>query len=305
MSTIFVSIASFMDNDIVNTIENCLAQAMYPKNITFGICLQSYYNDTLLDQYNNNKQFKIKHINWTEAKGPSYARSIIYDLFENEEYYFQIDCHTRFYKNWDHNIIECFKQCKKINNKAIISHYPVNINNMGKNDNIIANISTVRCIDIDKGIKTHGRFVDISLCPMKSFGISSAMLFFDKTVYKNIPFDKDIYFGLQFEEQVVLAARYWTNGYDIFTPDKHIIGTEYLTNRVRQKQKVPCILNLKRETYDRLCHIMKLKNIEKYNMSQNSKLGTVRTIEEYYKMLNIFDKILDIFPNNYLLNNSE
>ena len=72
---------------------------------------------------------------------------------------------------------------------------------------------------------------------MKSWGVSAAMLFFDKKAYNDIPFDKDIYFGLQFEEQVVLAARYWTSGYDIFTPSKHIIGTEYITNRKRQKKK--------------------------------------------------------------------
>ena len=300
MLKIFVSIASFMDNDIVNTIENCLEQAMYPYNITFGICLQSDDNDTLLNKYKNNKQFKIIHINWKEAKGPAYARSIIYDLFDDEEYYFQIDCHTRFYKNWDINIIECFKRCKKISNKVIISHYPININDMGKKDNIIANISTVRCIDINMGIKTHGRFVDISKCPMKSYGISSAMLFFDKTTYNEIPFDKEIYFGLQFEEQVVLSARYWTHGYDIFTPDKHIIGTEYLTNRLRQKQKVPCISNLKKETYNRLCHIMKLNYNEKYKFINNSKLGNIRTIEEYYKFLNIYNQVKEIFPNNYL-----
>ena len=33
MSKIFVSIACFMDNDIVNTIEDCLNKAKHPDNI--------------------------------------------------------------------------------------------------------------------------------------------------------------------------------------------------------------------------------------------------------------------------------
>ena len=40
MSKIFISIASFMDNDIVNTIEDCLNKAKNPDNIVFGICSQ-------------------------------------------------------------------------------------------------------------------------------------------------------------------------------------------------------------------------------------------------------------------------
>lgn len=300
MSKIFVSIACFMDNDIVNTIEDCLNKAKHSDNIVFGICLQSEDDDKCLDKYKGNKQFKIKHINWSQARGPAYARGIIYDMFSDEDYFFQIDCHTRFYQNWDEKIIKCFNDCKKINNKAIISHYPVNINDIGKKDDIIVNISTVRCIDINMGIKTHGRFINRSQCPKKSWGISAAMLFFDKKAYNDIPFDKDIYFGLQFEEQVVLAARYWTSGYDIFTPDEHIIATEYITNRKRQKRGVPRIPNLQKETYDRLCHIMKLKCICKYDGTVNSRLGNERTIEDYYKMLNIYDKVKNTYPDNWL-----
>ena len=289
-----------MDPDIVNTIEDCLKKAKYPENIVFGICFQSDDDDKCLDKYKDNKQFKIKHINWSQARGPAYARGIIYDMFTNEDYFFQIDCHTRFYNNWDENIINCLDECKKINNKAIISYYPVNINDMGKDDNVIINICTVRCIDPNMGIKTHGKRINISTCPKKSWGISAAMLFFDRQAYNDVPFDKDIYFGLQFEEQVVLAARYWTNGYDIFTPTKHIIGTEYLTNRARQKKSVPRIPNLQKETYDRLCHVMKLKHVHKYDGSENSRLGNNRTIEDYYRMLNIYDKVKKTFLNNYL-----
>lgn len=300
MSTIFLSIACFMDNDIVNTIEDCLSKSKHSNNIVFGICLQAEEDDKYLDKYKDNKQFKIKRINWSEARGPTYARGIIFDMFSDEDYFFQIDCHTRFYEDWDEKIIKCFSDCKKINNKAIISHYPVNINDMEKNDDIIVNISTVRCIDINMGIKTHGRFIKRSECPMKSWGLSAAMLFFDQKAYHDIPFDKDIYFGLQFEEQVVLAARYWTHGYDIFTPDEHIIATEYITNRKRQKRSVPHIPNLHKETYNRLCHIMKLKFIDKYNNSINSRLGNERSIEDYYKMLNIYDKVKTIYPDNWL-----
>ena len=303
---IFVSIACFMDKDILNTIEDCLINAKFPENIIFGICLQSEDNNNWLSKYNNNSKFRIKQINWIDARGPAYARGIIYDMYENEDYFFQIDCHTRFYKNWDETLIKCYEECKKISEKVIISHYPININNMYKNscNNTIVNISTVRCIDVNMGIKTHGRFVSPNNGPMKSWGISAAMLFFNRDAYYDVPFDKDIYFGLQFEEQTVLAARYWTHGYDIFSPSQHIIGTEYLTNRKRQKKSLHRIPHLQKETYNKLCHIMKLKYLCKYDNISNSKLGVERTIEEYYKMLKIYDKVKTVYPNNYLKDNN-
>ena len=45
---------------------------------------------------------------------------------------------------------------------------------------------------------------------------------------------------------------------------------------------------------------MKLKRINKYNDSVNSRLGNERTIEDYYKMLNIYDKVKETYPDNWL-----
>jgi len=300
MSKIFVSIACFMDKDIINTINDCMKNAVKPDNLVFGICLQYDPDDDFLKMYDNNPQFKIIKMHWKEAKGPAYARGLIYELFSNENYFFQLDCHTRFFSNWDINLINCLSECKKLNKKSIISHYPININNMNDSSSLkhIANISTVRCIDSQLGIKTHGRFIDINNTPKESWGISAAMLFFDRQAYIDVPFDKEIYHGLQFEEQVVLAARYWTHGYNIYTPTKHIIATEYITNSSRFKERPQINQDSKKTTFQRLTHLLKLDYNPTYD--QDNYLGNERTIQDYYKLLGIFDKVKDIFPNHYL-----
>ena len=48
METIFISIACFMDSDIINTIENCISQAKNPESLYFGICFQDEMNNTIL-----------------------------------------------------------------------------------------------------------------------------------------------------------------------------------------------------------------------------------------------------------------
>ena len=301
--SIFISIACYMDPDVINTINNCLENADHPEKIVFGICYQHDPKDDCLKGYENNKQFKIIKMHWKDAKGPAYARALIYDLFTDEDYYLQIDCHSRFYKQWDTKIIHCFQECKKINEKIIISYYPINILNMHneQHQKAIANISTIRSVDKNTGIKTHGRFIDIKNAPKTSWGISAAMLFFDKEAYAEVPFDKEIYYGLQFEEQVVLAARYWTHGYDIFTPNQHILATEYLTNVKRQKEKLIINSNLKKETYNRLLHVMKLQYDKKYIHYNPKYIGSQRSLLDYYKMFgNHYTEIKNIFTNNFI-----
>lgn len=300
MSKIFVSIACFMDPDVINTIDDCFEKAKHPKNITIGVCLQHDPQDYFFEKYENHPQVKLIKMHYSEAKGPAYARYKLYKLFSNEDFFFQIDCHSRFFDNWDEKVLGCYNECLKINQKAIISYYPENIVRMKNNSQSIVNISTVRCVDKRMGIKTHGRWVSLKNCPKNSWGVSAAMLFFNKEAYNDIVFDDEIYFGLQFEEQVVLAARYWTNGYDIFTPSKHIIATEYITNRKRQKKTLFRNSREQNETYNKLCHIMKLNYNKKYENCEKSKLGNVRTIEDYYKMLKIFDKVKNTFINHFL-----
>ena len=54
MTKIFVSIACFMDKDILNTIENCLEKATNSENLVFGICLQYDPEDNFFKKYENN-----------------------------------------------------------------------------------------------------------------------------------------------------------------------------------------------------------------------------------------------------------
>ena len=112
MNKIFVSIACFMDKDILNTIKDCLEKAEHPENIVFGICLQYDPNDDFLKIYDNNPQFRIHKMHWNQAKGPTYARYFCTQLLKDEEYFLQIDCHSRFFDNWDSKIINELCKCE-------------------------------------------------------------------------------------------------------------------------------------------------------------------------------------------------
>lgn len=56
------------------------------------------------------------------AKGPSYARSMVRKILNNEEFCMQIDAHSSFAKNWDQIAIEEWKKTQ--NEFGVISNVP-------------------------------------------------------------------------------------------------------------------------------------------------------------------------------------
>ena len=309
---IFVSIACFMDNDILNTINDCLEKAEYPNNIVFGICFQHDPDDDYLKIYDNNPKFRIHRMHWNEAKGPTYARYFCSQLIKNEEFFLQIDCHTRFFDRWDSKIINELKKCEEKSDKSVISHYPINIKDMNNLEiqKKIGNITTFRYIGTD-AIKSHGGLHTISNEPKQCWGIMAAMVFMRTKVFEEVPYDIKLYHGYHAEEQFFYAVRLWTHGYQCFSPSCHVLAMEYGTNRDRLPSETKSNLAKggnywNQKTWRKCKYYLKLDSLEnvdceeyKKDILENQKkygLGNVRSVVDYYKMTNLHDKLCELFP---------
>ena len=299
---IFVSIACFMDKDILNTIKDCLDKAEYPDNIIFGICLQYDPDDNYLKKYDNNPQFRIHKMHWKEARGPTYARYFCTQLLKDEEYFLQIDCHTRFFDKWDSKIINELHKCENKSPKAVISHYPLNIKNMFDNNSLqkIGHIATFRYIETDS-IKSHGGIRNLPDEPVESWGIMAAMIFMRVKVFQDVPYDIKLYHGYHAEEQFYYAVRLWTHGYQCFTPSCHVLAMEYGTNRDRLPTETKIHLakggnEWNQRTWRKCKYYLKLDTLEnvdceeyKQDILENQNiygLGNERSVVDYYKMTN-------------------
>ena len=318
MSKIFVSIACFMDPDVVNTIDNCFKQAKNPENITIGVCLQYNLTDTFFKKYENHPQVKLKTMHYKEAKGPMYARYFCTKLVTNEEYFLQIDCHTRFYKDWDEIIIEELKKCEKLHDKCVISHYPLNIKNMNNPTAIksMGIIKTFRYINVDS-IKSHGSIQPTPKMPQQSYGIMAAMKFMRVSCLKEVPYDLKTYHGYHGEEQFFYSVRLWSNGYNCYAPTRHILAMEYCTNRDRltTEAKSHLVKNSRlwnQRTWRKCKYYMRLDSLENIDYDdyindvlENQKiygLGNKRSVIDYFKYVGLHDKLLNLFPfyKNYV-----
>lgn len=121
--SIFVSIASYEDPGLLNTINNCLNNAKNPENIVFGLALM--YKD--IPDLSSIPNKKIIHIYNPETRpGLVKIRNKIKESFSNQDYFLQIDSHTNFIKNWDIELINDLKKIQIIFGKNSIISKKVN-----------------------------------------------------------------------------------------------------------------------------------------------------------------------------------
>tara|TARA_Y100000591_G_C21851448_1_gene711916 strand:- start:3316 stop:5160 length:1845 start_codon:yes stop_codon:yes gene_type:complete len=287
---IFISIACFMDPDIINTIEDCLDKAMYPKNITFGICLQYDPKDDFLKNYNNNPQFRIHRMHWNEAKGPTYARYFCSKLIKDEKYFMQIDCHSRFFNNWDETAINCLNECN--DSYAILTAFPISISNM-YNKNAPLNISTKKFQSLSYDSIKLGSVCCSNNLFVKTYYLSAAFLFGPTNFLRDVPYDPYLTYSYQTIEQQFYAIRLFTHGWNLYKPSKHILATKY--NKTIHKDATGSIINAPSNhkrgklSWKRVCYYYSLTNLNDVELKKDINmygLGNKRSLDDFFAIHN-------------------
>jgi hypothetical protein len=85
---IFVQIAAYRDPQLIPTIKNMLENAKRPKNLRIGIARQFSPEDGFddLQEFEKDKRFRILNIPYQEAEGVCWARNLVQQLYQGEEY---------------------------------------------------------------------------------------------------------------------------------------------------------------------------------------------------------------------------
>ena len=131
MNTIFVSIASMADTELVPTIKDILEKATYPEKITLSVFVQDNdpFEKQILEIVQRFKStLKFKQVGLLEARGVGYARRQTQEHINPiiHKYYLQVDAHSRFIDNWDTVIIDDYEKATKHWGSFIYSVYPHN-----------------------------------------------------------------------------------------------------------------------------------------------------------------------------------
>lgn len=121
-SSIFVSISSYCDSEIFNTLDNLYKYVSDENRLTVCVHLQDVFDTYTRLKSKEYPNLKIIFTEKNKSKGVVWARNKIRGEFKYETYFLQIDSHTRFKKNWDLILINQYNSIGK--DKLILTTYP-------------------------------------------------------------------------------------------------------------------------------------------------------------------------------------
>jgi hypothetical protein len=232
--SIFISIASYRDKQLVPTVLDCIAKAKYKDNLFFGINWQKDDNEDISD-ISKISNILIEEYDWRESRGACWARnSIQKNLYNDQDFYLQLDSHHRFIENWDEHLFDLYNDASKYSSKPLIGTYgttfwPKNINDKLKNEPY--RINTFEAFGVDGDIisrpifiKNHKEIFDKQKL-IKARLLSGHFIFGSGSFVNECMYDPNFYFR---GEELSLSARAFTHGYDFFHPTYTVIWHEYL-----------------------------------------------------------------------------
>ena len=237
---IFIQIASYRDPQLLPTLRDCIEKASKPEKLVFSIAWQHSKEDEWdnLDEYKNDKRFKIVDIDYKDSKGACWARNQLQQNYKNEEYTFQLDSHHRFVENWDEELIKMVKQLqKKGHKKPLLTAY---VSSFDPDNDPSARVTQPWKMNFDRFIPEGAVFFLPATIddhkertePVPARFYSAHFAFTLGQFAVEVQHDPEYYFH---GEEISIAVRAYTHGYDLFHPHKVLVWHEY-TRKGRTKQ---------------------------------------------------------------------
>lgn len=231
---IFVSLATYRDPQCALTLSSLINNAAKPEQLVIVICQQ---NDDKDEDCLNSKMdlkgatIKVLRLHFTEAKGPCWARFLIQQEWQGEEYYLQIDSHMRFVKNWDQ---KCKYELTLCPEKSCLSNYVSNYNIVnGSLDENPLRGPMYKGKEIFSGIFSYeSDYIQNLISPTESKGYSACFSFSKSNILHDAPYDPYTPF-LFFGEEMDMHVRLFTHGWGLYVPSQPICFTTF--NRLYRK----------------------------------------------------------------------
>lgn len=238
--TIFIQIASYRDPELLKTLNDCILNAEFPDRLRFGICWQHAAEDKwdTLDQYWADPRFRILDVNYKDSTGACWARNSIQQLYQGETYTFQLDSHHRFIRHWDTELINMLKDLQANGHKKPLITSYISSYNPETDPNSRTQVPWLMNFDrfTPEGVMF---FLPATIPgwqnlkePIPSRFYSAHFAFTVGQFAFEVQHDPEFYFH---GEEITIAVRAFTHGYDLFHPHKIIAWHEY-TRKGRVKQ---------------------------------------------------------------------
>jgi hypothetical protein len=237
LKKVFVSIASYRDPQLTDTINSLLTNQSGENEIIIGVCMQDTEENYNEFKYKDHPNVITHFIPYQEAKGVGPARYLIQQtLHTNEDYFLQIDSHSKAIKDWDKILINQINRCASY--KAILSTYPNAYNPDDEQETYFEHktcpwLKIERFTDNQKLVATSAGTVDKDH-PILGFWCAAGFLFTRGEWTKEVPYSTEFYFSGEEDHLSVLS---YAMGWDVYVPESSTIWHNYTDTRMQSPKK--------------------------------------------------------------------
>jgi hypothetical protein len=299
--TIFVSIAAFCEPLLEFTLDGLFSKARNPSLINIGLVDQSLDNNReWLEKKNYWPNISYVQIHPIDARGVSWARSIVFSLYRGEDHVLQIDSHTHFDQDWDEHLLNSLNQLPPLAEKPILTTYPPPFDfdeanqpypTLKPSDTIYALRKHPETELTEKSATLRFRVEHLRGAHYaEGFHIAAGFFFTLGSFVEEIPYDPYMYFH---GEEQNLAIRAYTHGWTIFHPQQNAIpiyhlykqrGNSYSSHHWHpdyEAQRQVKWTTLKRQSDIRLIRLVG------GNLTGSFSLGNERTLMQFIEISSI------------------
>ncbi|WAX21637.1 hypothetical protein [Stenotrophomonas phage RAS14] len=185
---------------------------------------------TFTMEHTSGAKFTVIDLHFHKTKGACWARNAIQQLYTQEKYTLQLDSHHRFVENWDTVSIEMLEGLRSEDcPKPLLTAY---IPSFDPENDPGARVMEPWKMDFDRFIPEGAVFFIPSTiddwrereAPMRARFFSAHFAFADGIFAVEVQHDPQYFFH---GEEISIAVRAYTHGYDLFYPHRLIAWHEY------------------------------------------------------------------------------
>lgn len=282
-----MQVAAYHDFELGKTLVDVLTKSSGKHEIFFGVYLSHYQQREVFIPPLPNLKFAESMA--PENLGVGISRAMANAFYDDQDFYLQIDSHSRMYRNWDSSLVNLANRYKSDGvSRPLFTTYA---SSYSYDDNLREQVSyapEVTAISFAKNPETFATSMipsQLAITPDQGDKIRSiaAGFVFSTGDFASLGFNEKIMF---WGEEILLAASAYTNGFELRLPDQQYVSHLYFDhNAVFQK-------NLRRHIWKDFPEEYAAKDAESKaeimdifteRRTGYGALGYERTLEEYGK----------------------
>jgi Glycosyltransferase (GlcNAc) len=220
--TIYVSIASYRDSELKNTVLSLFSSWSGITSLKVVVVIQGDHKEQQVLDDQHFPELRVLKYHYLDAMGVCWARKQSYSLYDREPYVLQIDSHSIFVSDWDLILLDQYGKALELTPKPILTGYPPGYQLVGSQR--VTDPAQLSNRDIvvtwASGLPMGHPIDRCAPYPLKHLHICGCFIFTDGKFVEDIPYDEQIVF---WGEEPSLALRAYCRDWRMMTIGDHVL----------------------------------------------------------------------------------